>query len=102
MDKMRLTVNIPGKMFSMDRKSMRLGDSFTDVSLEDIDTDEPVLILEYRGIFTEDNSPVEKEFDKLRETYGEKLFEKLNVSGNMLEGAHYLSFYGKIEPVIER
>jgi len=102
MKKTRLTVNITRKTLAIDGKPMRLEDTFTDAYIDHAGSEEPVLNLEYKGRFSEDNSPIEIETDKLSETYGTDLFKRLNVSGSMLEEAHYLSFYGDIDPAIEK
>jgi len=102
MKKTKLTVNIPEKTLVIDRKSMKLEDSFTDAYVDNADLKEPVLNLKYEGRFSEDDSPIETEMDKLRETYGNDLSKRLDISGTMLEDAHYLSFSGEIEPFIKR
>ncbi len=102
MKKTRLTVNIPRKTLAIDGKLMRLEDTFTDAFVDHADSDEPVLNFEYKGRFSEDDSPIETEADKLRETYGEGLFERVNVSGSMLKDAHYVSLFGNVYPVVER
>jgi len=100
MEKIELIVDVPRKTFSIDGKPMNLEDTFTDASIDHSDSNEPVVNLRYEGRFSEDNSPIEREADKLRETYGEGLFESLNISGSELEDAHYVSIYGKINPTV--
>jgi hypothetical protein len=93
-----ITLNIAKKVISIDKKPMNLEDSFTDAFIDNENSKELVLNLKYIGNFSEDNSPIYEEMDKLRETYGEKLCEEINISGSMPEDAHYLSFYGNINP----
>lgn len=103
MKKIELAVNIPEKTLKIDGKPMRLEDTFFDAYIDHPNSKEPVVNLKYEGSFSGDNSPLHEEFDKLRETYGESLCERLNISGNYLnDGQHYLSFYGGINPVIKR
>lgn len=102
MKKTKLTVNVPRRTLKIDGKLMGLEDTFTDAYTDHAGSKEPVLNLRYGGRFTKDNSPIAKEMDKLRKTYGDSLCGRVNISGSMLEDAHYLSFYGEIDPVVER
>lgn len=101
MGKIELVVNISGKELKIDGKQMKLEDTFTGAYIDHKNSEEPVLNLKYGGNFSEEDSPIEKEMDKLGATYGIGLFERLNISGSMLEEAHYLSFEGKINPLLQ-
>lgn len=101
MKNIKLIVNVPRKTLTIDGKPMGLEDTFTAAYIDQANSKEPVLNLKYEGRFSEDDSPIETEADKIMETFEEDLFERLNISGSMLEDAHYLSLYGEINPVIE-
>ena len=92
-----ITIAVAEKLLVINDKSMKLEDSFTDVSIGG-EGGENRLTLRYVEDFTKADSLVEREMDKLRETYGEELSERVNVSGCYLDDAYYLSFVGEFNP----
>ena len=101
MEKIELTVNIPLKTLAVDGKPISLENTFTDAYIDHEDTKEPVLNLKYEKMSSEDYSLIELEMDKLGEAYGEKISERINISGSILDNVSYISFYGNINPIIE-
>jgi hypothetical protein len=102
MKKSTITVNIPRKTLDIDGTRIRLEDTFTEAYIDHPDSTDQVLNLRYEGRFSEDDSPIIDEMDKLRETYGDDISGRISIYGSMLEDAHYLSFSGNIDPTIER
>jgi hypothetical protein len=90
MERIKIALNILGKMLTIGGRSMRPEDRFTEAYRDHADSNEPVLNLEYGWRFSEHDSPIETEKNKLRETYGVGLFQRVNVSGSMMEDAHYV------------
>ncbi|PIN89042.1 hypothetical protein COU60_05195 [Candidatus Pacearchaeota archaeon CG10_big_fil_rev_8_21_14_0_10_34_76] len=101
MEKIEIIVDVKGKELSIDGRPMKLEKTLSRAYVDPLGENEKALNLEYRGNFGED-SPIETEMDKLRKTYGENISERIGISGNPTRKAHYLTFYGNINPTIRK
>ena len=96
----RVDVSVPEKLLRINEKLMRLEDTFSRAFIDNGCSDESALTLEYRGNFLEDDSPIEREMDKLRKTYGDDISDRFGIYGTMEDGVHYLSFTSGIERIV--
>ena len=102
MENIELIVNVPEKILSIDGKPIRLENSFSDAYVDHADLEEPVVTLRYEDKLSRSDLILEIEEEKLRRTYSDKLFERLNISGGVVEEEYHINIYGKslLAPVI--